>query len=106
MIGSNNFVWASGSSDSLTASAKSGTFKATIKKSKLIGSDKYMRIYYSWVDSTSVEIQLRTTMNGYAGIGYGGTRMSGTDMTICRINSDYECRDFTGTSDDVDEDST
>lgn len=44
-------------------------------------------------------------MQGYAGIGYGGSRMRGTDMTICRINSVYECRDYIGTSDDVEEDS-
>lgn len=43
-------------------------------------------------------------MLGYAGLGYGGSRMSGTDMTVCRINSIYECRDYTGTN-EVEEDS-
>ena len=95
-------MWVAGSGDSLNSKSTNGTFTAKIVNSTLIGSDKNTKVYYTWVNTTAIEIQLRTTMKGYAGLGYGATRMKGTDMTVCRIGTNgYECKDYTGVSGNV-----
>jgi hypothetical protein len=99
-IGSNNFIWASGASDKISGLALGlYTFTAPISRPKTILSNSNIKIYSQMVDSTTIEIQLRTSKKGYAGIGFGSGRMSGTDMVICHNEtSGPKCLDYTGTS--------
>jgi hypothetical protein len=49
------FIWAVGSSDTISQHGSKGAFTVNITRPTMIASDNYTKIFYQWINSTAVE---------------------------------------------------